>query len=110
MHTNEENPGPRIDQLIDSGDEQPVNPGVPLPDVETGQNLGRAWAAGEASDDDMQLLREHVQSENPDLSAYGVATALQGDCEAIWGVSADELSDEFIIGWVAGALEDFRQD
>lgn len=102
-------PRPPIDQLIDSGDEQVINPGVPLPDVEAGRNLGRTWAADEADDDDMQLLREHVQSENPDLSAYGVATALQGDCEAIWCVSAEELTDQFVIGWVAGALEVFRQ-
>ena len=76
---------------------------------ESGRNAGFVWGASEASFGELKLLSECYDGTDERLGSFDVAEILDGDPEGIWGVAGDDLSFEFVAGWVAGALEVYRQ-
>ena len=80
-----------------------------LTETDAGRYAGILWGASEASFDELKLLSECYDGTDERLGSFDVAEILDGDPEGIWGVAGDDLSFEFVAGWVAGALEVYRQ-
>ena len=71
---------------------------------EEGRKDGEAWARQHAEYEDLLRLSVVFGQDAPD-SAAAVAEAIDGDCEAIFGNSGDELSSSFVSGFINGAIE-----
>lgn len=81
-----------------------------MPEFEKGLQAGFDWAESEQAEfHELKLLSECYDGSDERLGAFDVAEILDGDPEGIWSVSGDELTFEFVAGWVAGALDFFRQ-